>query len=94
MHKVSLLLCNLLCSKITLQFLSYFLLDGPCLVHTTHGDLLRSLEPPEKYKCPNIISFAREGYIIVNYDGGNMATYSVNGKLLRHVEHNDNVQVS
>ncbi|XP_064636479.1 neurobeachin-like isoform X3 [Lineus longissimus] len=66
--------------------------NGPCLVHTTHGDLLRSLEPPTSYKCPNIISFAREGYIIVNYDSGNMATYSVNGKLLRNVEHNDNVQ--
>lgn len=37
---------------------------------------------------------SREGFIVVNYDKGNVAAYTINGKRLRHESHNDNLQVS
>lgn len=68
--------------------------DGPVLVHTTFGDLLRSLEAPTDFISPENITLSREGFIVVNYDEGNVAAYTINGKLLRHESHNDNLQVS
>lgn len=68
--------------------------DGPVLIHSNTGDLLRSLEPPETFISPKLISMTREGYIIVNYDKGSLCSFGINGKLLRHVAHNDNVRVS
>lgn len=67
--------------------------DGPVLVHTTFGDLLRSLESPGDFISPENIALSREGFIVVNYDKGNVAAYTVNGKRLRHESHNDNLQV-
>lgn len=64
------------------------------LVHTTFGDLLRSLEAPTDFISPENITLSREGFIVVNYDEGNVAAYTINGKLLRHESHNDNLQVS
>ena len=69
------------------------LTDGAVLIHSNTGDLLRSLEAPEEYKSPKLISLNREGYIIVNYDKGGLCSFGINGKLLGHVAHNDNVQV-
>lgn len=68
--------------------------DGPVLVHTTFGDLLRSLEAPSDFLSPEIITMSREGFIVVNYDEGNVAAFTINGKLLRHESHNDNLQVN
>lgn len=67
--------------------------DGPVLIHTTFGDLLRSLEPPVEFISPELISMSREGFIVVSYDKGNVAAYTINGKRLRHESHNDNLQV-
>lgn len=63
------------------------------LIHTTFGDLLRSLEAPPDFISPEIISMSREGFIVVSYDKGNVAAYTINGKRLRHESHNDNLQV-
>lgn len=63
------------------------------LIHTTFGDLLRSLEAPQDFVSPEIISMSREGFIVVSYDKGNVAAYTINGKHLRHESHNDNLQV-
>lgn len=81
--------------KLTL-FFSFFCscTDGPVLIHTTFGDLLRSLEPPSDFISPELISMSREGFIVVGYDKGNVAAYTINGKRLRHESHNDNLQVS
>lgn len=68
-------------------------IDGPVLVHTTFGDLLRSLEAPIEFISPENIAMSREGFIVVNYDKGNVAAYTINGKKLRHESHNDNLQV-
>ena len=67
--------------------------DGPVLVHTTFGDLLRSLDPPQDFISPENIAMSREGFIVVNYDKGNVAAYTINGKRLRHESHSDNLQV-
>lgn len=67
--------------------------DGPVLVHTTFGDLLRSLDPPSNFISPENIAMSREGVIVVNYEKGNVASYTINGKRLRHESHNDNLQV-
>ncbi|XP_063239810.1 neurobeachin isoform X3 [Bacillus rossius redtenbacheri] len=66
--------------------------DGPVLVHTTFGDLLRSLEPPAGFASPENIAMSREGVIVVNYERGRVAAFTVNGKRLRHESHNDNLQ--
>uniref|UniRef100_A0A1B0D3F4 BEACH domain-containing protein n=1 Tax=Phlebotomus papatasi TaxID=29031 RepID=A0A1B0D3F4_PHLPP len=67
-------------------------INGPVLVHTTFGDLLRSLEAPIEFISPENIAMSREGFIVVNYDKGNVAAYTINGKKLRHESHNDNLQ--
>lgn len=36
---------------------------------------------------------SREGVIVVNYERGNIAAFTINGKRLRHESHNDNLQV-
>lgn len=69
------------------------LADGPVLIHTTFGDLLRSLDPPVDFHSPELITMSREGFIVINYDKGNVAAYTINGKKLRHETHNDNLQV-
>lgn len=73
---------------------SHDLSDGPVLVHTTFGDLLRSLEPPSGFRSPENIAMSREGVIVVNYERGHVAAFTINGKRLRHEAHNDNLQVS
>lgn len=68
--------------------------DGLVLVHTTFGDLLRSLEPSTgngSYGSPQNIVLSREALAAVHYHKGNVVTYTVNGKLLRHVAHSDNI---
>lgn len=64
------------------------------LVHTTFGDLLRSLDAPDEFQSPENITMSREGFIVVNYDEGNVAAFTINGRLLRHESHNDNLQVT
>ncbi|XP_015604572.1 neurobeachin isoform X4 [Cephus cinctus] len=65
---------------------------GPVLVHTTFGDLLRSLEAPSGFSSPENIAMSREGVIVVNYERGHIAAFTINGKRLRHESHNDNLQ--
>ena len=67
--------------------------DGAVLIHSNTGDLLRSLEPPSDNLTPRIISLTREGYIIVNFGKAGLCSYGINGKTLKHVVHNDSVQV-
>ena len=64
------------------------------MVHTTFGDLLRSLEPRESYGSPQNIVLSREALAAVHYQKGNIVTYTVNGKTMRHVNHFDNIHVS
>ncbi|CAN8032406.1 unnamed protein product, partial [Ixodes persulcatus] len=65
---------------------------GPVLVHTTSGDLLRSLEAPEHFGSPELCSLSREGMVLVCYGLGNICNFTINGRRLRSESHHDNLQ--
>ncbi|XP_056139754.1 neurobeachin isoform X3 [Lampris incognitus] len=66
--------------------------EGPCLVHTITGDLLRALEGPDDCKCPRLISVSSEGHCIIYYERGHFCNFSINGKLLAQMEVNDSTR--
>ncbi|XP_076852724.1 LOW QUALITY PROTEIN: lipopolysaccharide-responsive and beige-like anchor protein [Brachyhypopomus gauderio] len=66
--------------------------EGPCLIHSMNGDLLRTLEGPEGCVCPRMLQASTEGHCVIYYDRGHFCTYSVNGKLLGHMEVDDNIR--
>ncbi|XP_076002259.1 neurobeachin isoform X1 [Genypterus blacodes] len=66
--------------------------EGPCLVHTITGDLLRALEGPDSFLCPRLISVSSEGHCIIYYDRGRFCNFSINGKLLAQMEVNDSTR--
>ena len=67
--------------------------EGPCLIHSMNGDLLRTLEAPEGCLRPRLIQSSTEGNCIIYYEKGHFCLFSVNGKLLRHVEVEDSIKV-
>ncbi|XP_029107220.1 neurobeachin a isoform X3 [Scleropages formosus] len=66
--------------------------EGPCLVHTITGDLLRALEGPEHCHRPRLISVSSEGHCIIYYERGRFCNFSINGKLLAQMEVNDSTR--
>lgn len=68
-------------------------IEGPCLIHSMNGDLLRTLEGPERCLRPRLIQSSTEGHCIIYYDKGQFCFFSVNGKLLGHVEVEDSIRV-
>ncbi|XP_051013136.1 neurobeachin isoform X7 [Acomys russatus] len=66
--------------------------EGPCLVHTITGDLLRALEGPENCSFPRLISVSSEGHCIIYYERGRFSNFSINGKLLAQMEINDSTR--
>uniref|UniRef100_A0A3Q2WJA8 Neurobeachin n=1 Tax=Haplochromis burtoni TaxID=8153 RepID=A0A3Q2WJA8_HAPBU len=66
--------------------------EGPCLIHSMNGDLLRTLEGPERCLRPRLIQSSAEGHCVIYYDKGQFCLFSVNGKLLRHMEVEDGVK--
>ncbi|KAJ7997461.1 hypothetical protein DPEC_G00229250 [Dallia pectoralis] len=66
--------------------------EGPCLVHTITGDLLRALEGPEMCLRPRLISVSSEGHCIICYERGRFCNFSINGKLLAQMEVNDSTR--
>lgn len=73
-------------------FLQYT--EGPCLVHTITGDLLRALEGTENCLYPRLISVSSEGHCIIYYERGRFSNFSINGKLLAQMEINDSTRVN
>lgn len=67
--------------------------EGPCLIHSMNGDLLRTLEAPENCTQPRLIQSSTEGNCIIYYDKGQFCLFSVNGKLLGHMEVEDSIKV-
>lgn len=68
--------------------------DGPVLIHTTFGEILRALAAPDEAWPPQQLALSREGLVVVAYARGHLAAYTLNGRRLRHHTHNDNFQVS
>ncbi|XP_064441222.1 lipopolysaccharide-responsive and beige-like anchor protein isoform X3 [Mirounga angustirostris] len=66
--------------------------EGPCLIHSMNGDLLRTLEGPENCLKPKLIQASREGHCVIFYENGCFCTFSVNGKLQATMETDDNIR--
>uniref|UniRef100_A0A3Q1GP96 Neurobeachin n=1 Tax=Acanthochromis polyacanthus TaxID=80966 RepID=A0A3Q1GP96_9TELE len=66
--------------------------EGPCLIHSMNGDLLRTLEGPERCLRPRLIQSSSEGHCMIYYDKGQFCLFSVNGKLLGHMEVEDSIK--
>ncbi|KAK3099516.1 hypothetical protein FSP39_005633 [Pinctada imbricata] len=66
--------------------------NGPCLIHTLNGDLLRSLDPPDGSLSPELIVVSREAFVLVKFDQNIICNFSVNGRLLQHVKHKNAIQ--
>ncbi|XP_034441732.1 lipopolysaccharide-responsive and beige-like anchor protein isoform X5 [Hippoglossus hippoglossus] len=66
--------------------------EGPCLIHSMNGDLLRTLEVPERCMRPRLIQSSTEGHCMIYYDKGQFCLFSVNGKLLGHMEVEDSIK--
>lgn len=54
---------------------------------------MRSLDVPDVLASPENIALSREGTIIASYKMGHIAAFTINGKLLRHELHDDNIHV-
>ncbi|KAL0879173.1 hypothetical protein ABMA27_002965 [Loxostege sticticalis] len=67
-------------------------LNGPVLIHTTFGEILRALAAPDEAWPPQQLALSREGLVVVAYARGHLAAYTLNGRRLRHHTHNDNFQ--
>ncbi|CAD5116250.1 DgyrCDS5159 [Dimorphilus gyrociliatus] len=66
--------------------------EGPVLVHSNNGELLRSLESPDKCSGASMLTLNREGVIAVSYNQGQIiANFSINGKLQKSVENENGV---
>uniref|UniRef100_A0A672LMS9 Neurobeachin n=1 Tax=Sinocyclocheilus grahami TaxID=75366 RepID=A0A672LMS9_SINGR len=66
--------------------------EGPCLVHSMNGDLLRTLEGPDGCVRPRLVLSSTEGHCVIYYDKGHFCVFSINGKLLGHMEVEDSVK--
>lgn len=66
--------------------------EGPCLIHSMNGDLLRTLEGPVGCVQPRLIQSSTEGHAVVYYDKGHFCFFSINGKLLGHMEMEENIR--
>uniref|UniRef100_A0A8C9U6A5 LPS-responsive vesicle trafficking, beach and anchor containing n=1 Tax=Scleropages formosus TaxID=113540 RepID=A0A8C9U6A5_SCLFO len=58
--------------------------EGPFLIHSMTGELLRALEGPAGCLRPRLVQTSSEGHCVVHYDGGHFCTFDINGKLLAH----------
>ncbi|XP_013144824.1 PREDICTED: neurobeachin isoform X2 [Papilio polytes] len=69
-------------------------INGPVLIHTTFGEVLRALPGAGGAggAAPQQLALAREGVLVVGYARGHLAAYTLNGRRLRHETHNDNFQ--
>uniref|UniRef100_A0A671M5Y6 Lipopolysaccharide-responsive and beige-like anchor protein n=1 Tax=Sinocyclocheilus anshuiensis TaxID=1608454 RepID=A0A671M5Y6_9TELE len=66
--------------------------EGPCLVHSMNGDLLRTLEGPDGCVRPRLVVSSTEGHCVIYYDKGHFCVFSINGKLLGHMEVEDSMK--
>ena len=74
---------------------AFLVAGGPVLIHSNVGDLLHSLDSPgpSLYNSPKLVALNREGNIVVSYEKGGICLFTVNGKLLCDISHNESVQV-
>uniref|UniRef100_A0A8C9TTE1 LPS responsive beige-like anchor protein n=1 Tax=Scleropages formosus TaxID=113540 RepID=A0A8C9TTE1_SCLFO len=66
--------------------------EGPCLIHSMNGDLLRTLEAPVGCLQPRLIQASTEGHCVIYYDRGQFCVFSINGKELGHMEVDESIR--
>lgn len=66
--------------------------EGPCLIHTMNGDLLKALESPENCLHPRLIQLSSEGHCVIYFEKGQFCVFSANGKLLSKMETEDSAK--
>uniref|UniRef100_A0A4W3I384 Neurobeachin n=1 Tax=Callorhinchus milii TaxID=7868 RepID=A0A4W3I384_CALMI len=66
--------------------------EGPCLIHTMNGDLLKALERTQDCLHPRLIQLSTEGHCVIYYEKGQFCVFSVNGKLLVKMETEDSTK--
>uniref|UniRef100_A0A672V041 LPS responsive beige-like anchor protein n=1 Tax=Strigops habroptila TaxID=2489341 RepID=A0A672V041_STRHB len=72
--------------------------EGPCLIHSMNGDLLRTLEGPgtlegpENCLKPKLIQASREGHCVIYYENGLFCVFGVNGRLQAAMETDDKIR--
>lgn len=64
-------------------------------MHTTTGNLLRTLRGPGECVRPRLLKLTRDGLVLVNYtDGtGHLAVFTINGRLLSDKKLDDQMLV-
>ena len=75
------------------SFSLLFVTEGPCLIHTMLGDLLRSLDPPPLCTDPQSLLINREGYITCVYNSTHVCLYNLNGRPLLHNDTKTSIKV-
>ncbi|TTK16483.1 Lipopolysaccharide-responsive and beige-like anchor protein [Bagarius yarrelli] len=63
--------------------------DGPCLLHSVSGELLRVFENSQR---PMLVQTSSEGHCVIYYSSGQVCVYSINGKLLCDTHIEDNIK--
>jgi hypothetical protein len=59
--------------------------DGLVLIHTSAGELLRHLVPPDSsYRCPTHLAMTREGQVLTVYDGRELQLATISGRQLKY----------
>ncbi|XP_055077240.1 lipopolysaccharide-responsive and beige-like anchor protein isoform X3 [Periophthalmus magnuspinnatus] len=66
--------------------------EGPCLIHSMNGDLLRTLDAPEACVRPRLVQSSSEGHCVIYYDRGHFCVFSINGKLQGHMQVDDSIK--
>uniref|UniRef100_A0A8C8VDW1 Lipopolysaccharide-responsive and beige-like anchor protein n=1 Tax=Pelusios castaneus TaxID=367368 RepID=A0A8C8VDW1_9SAUR len=84
------IICSTVCAELGLVISGSK--EGPCLIHSMNGDLLRTLEGPENCLRPKLIQASREGHCIIYYENGVFCVFSVNGKLQATMETDDKIR--
>jgi len=92
--------CCAVCAEIGL--ISSASRDGPVLIHTITGDLLRSLTPDPHllqdvsggYLQPRLMLFTGDGMVIVTYESSIVCSFTMNGRQIasKVVPSNDKIQ--
>ena len=66
------------------------------MLHSTNGELLRSLRTPAGSLHPLLVKISNDRYVTINYspnDRSQLATFTINGRFLKEVGIDDDVGV-
>lgn len=65
--------------------------QGPVLIHTITGELLRRLAPPSESLSARHIIFSNDGFLLACYGDRHLVNYTVNGSKVHDIQAGDGV---